>query len=101
LQDNTLSVHSHPWSFIVREHVQCICEGGRSCSREDPARQPAAAAPIRGLHCSWVGGGVLAMARPWQDNLEKHDVARQFKEANIGLVLNLQEARGRPAKGWG
>lgn len=85
----------------MKEHVQCICEGGRSCTREDPAFQKGATAPIQGLHCNWVGDHVLAMARPWQDNLERHDVLRQFKEHNIGLVINLQEVRRRYCRGGG
>ncbi|KIY93850.1 protein tyrosine phosphatase domain containing 1 [Monoraphidium neglectum] len=50
------------------------------------------------------------MARPWQDNVEKFDVVAQFKNHNIGLIINLQEAQaalstaGQPpsrvAPGW-
>ncbi|GBF98311.1 hypothetical protein Rsub_10974 [Raphidocelis subcapitata] len=87
-QDHTLS---GPWNFLLKEHVQCICEGGRACNKEDPSRQAGPPAPFAGLHCSWVAGGVLAMARPWQENLEKHDVLRQFREQGVGMVINLQE----------
>lgn len=47
--------------------------------------------PDRGLHANWVGDSVLAMARPWQQNLDVHDVPGQFRAHGIGLVLNLQE----------
>ena len=33
---------------------------------------------------------VLAMARPWQCNVEQHRIPEQFKAADIGMVLNLQ-----------
>ena len=33
---------------------------------------------------------VLAMARPWQRNVEQHRVPEQFKAAGVGMVLNLQ-----------
>jgi hypothetical protein len=89
LQDHSIS---GPWSFLVKEEVQCLCEGGRSCSHENPARQKAPNA-IAGLHSSWVSDQVLAMARPWQDNVLKHDVVSQFKQHNIGMILNLQEVR--------
>jgi hypothetical protein len=46
-----------------------------------------------GLRSSWVGEHVLAMARPWQENVLKHDVVSQFKQHNIGMILNLQEVR--------
>ena len=35
---------------------------------------------------------VLAMARPWQENLLKHNIAQAFQDASIGMVLNLQVA---------
>ncbi len=86
-QDNTITGH---WSFIVKEHVQCLCEGGRSCTKENPAWQKVGNA-IPGLHCSWVTSSVLAMARPWQENVLKFSLAERFKEENIGMILNLQE----------
>lgn len=92
LQDHSIS---GPWGFLVKEEVQCLCEGGRNCAHENPARQKAANA-IAGLHSSWVGDEVLAMARPWQENVLKHDVVSQFKQQNIGMILNLQEVRSWP-----
>lgn len=86
-QDHSLS---GPWSFLVKEEVQCLCEGGRSCSHENPARQQGPSA-IAGMHSNWVGDSVLAMARPWQENVLKHDVVAQFKQHNVGMILNLQE----------
>jgi protein tyrosine phosphatase domain-containing protein 1 len=74
----------------MKEAVQCLCEGGRGCTREDPARQKEANA-VPGLHCSWVGQHVLAMARPWQDNVVKFDLVNKFKDLNIGMIINLQE----------
>lgn len=76
----------------MKEEVQCLCEGGRNCSHENPSRQQATS-PIVGLRSSWVGEHVLAMARPWQENVLKHDVVSQFKQHNIGMILNLQEVR--------
>lgn len=35
---------------------------------------------------------VLAMARPWQENLLKHNIPQAFQDAGIGMVLNLQVA---------
>jgi protein tyrosine phosphatase domain-containing protein 1 len=88
MQDHTLS---GPWSFLVKEEVQCLCEGGRSCTREHPGRQRGPNA-VPGLHSNWVGGSVLAMARPWQEHVVKHDLPARFAELNIGMILNLQEA---------
>jgi protein tyrosine phosphatase domain-containing protein 1 len=76
----------------MKEAVQCLCEGGRGCTREDPSRQKDANA-VPGLHSNWVGQHVLAMARPWQDNVVKFDLVNKFKELNIGMIINLQEVR--------
>eukprot|EP00882_Tetradesmus_deserticola_P022943 GHRQ01024953.1.p1 GENE.GHRQ01024953.1~~GHRQ01024953.1.p1 ORF type:complete len:102 (-),score=34.09 GHRQ01024953.1:468-773(-) len=89
LQENTLSA---PAAFVMKEAVQCLCEGGSSCTREDPARQKGPNA-VPGLHSNWVGQHVLAMARPWQDNVITYNLVNKFKELNIGMIINLQEVR--------
>jgi hypothetical protein len=89
MQDHTLNA---PASYVMKEAVQCLCEGGRGCTREDPARQEDPNA-VPGLHSNWVGQHVLAMARPWQDNVVKFDLVNRFKELNIGMIINLQEVR--------
>lgn len=58
--------------------------------RETPEAQKGRNA-IRGLHSCWVCDDILAMARPWQENITKHKIVESFVESNIGLVLNLQE----------
>ncbi|KAL6763265.1 protein-tyrosine phosphatase-like protein [Haematococcus lacustris] len=89
VQDNSLKA---PWTFRAKEKIQCLCEGGRWCTREDPARQRGGNA-IPGLHCSWVGDkqNVLAMARPSQDKIVKMAMVDAFLKHNIGMILNLQE----------
>jgi len=39
------------------------------------------------------GGWMMAMARPWQQNMLKYKLAEAFVGHNIGMVLNLQEVR--------
>lgn len=70
----------------------CVMQGGRNCTKENPARQKDGNA-VPGLHSNWVGDNILATARPWQDNVIKHDLVSKFKELNIGMILNLQEVR--------
>ncbi|EFJ43833.1 hypothetical protein VOLCADRAFT_96011 [Volvox carteri f. nagariensis] len=86
-QDTTLR---GPWTFIFKEKVQCACEGSKWCTRENPARQKTPNA-LPGLHCSWVGDTVLAMARPWQSHVVSYKLVEAFQQANIGMILNLQE----------
>ena len=45
--------------------------------------------------CLWLKLGtlqmqVLAMARPWQENLLKHNIAHTLQVAGVGMILNLQ-----------
>eukprot|EP00195_Chlamydomonas_chlamydogama_P007117 CAMPEP_0202895358 /NCGR_PEP_ID=MMETSP1392-20130828/4583_1 /ASSEMBLY_ACC=CAM_ASM_000868 /TAXON_ID=225041 /ORGANISM="Chlamydomonas chlamydogama, Strain SAG 11-48b" /LENGTH=882 /DNA_ID=CAMNT_0049580345 /DNA_START=176 /DNA_END=2821 /DNA_ORIENTATION=- len=86
-QDYTLK---GPLAFRTKEKVQCLCEGGGYCWRENPAKQKEPNA-IPGLHSSWVGDKVLAMARPWQDYVVKFNLVDAFVHHNIGMILNLQE----------
>eukprot|EP00798_Chlamydomonas_sp_ICE-L_P004014 gene4014-14093_t len=79
-----------PWAFRAKEKVICLCEGSKFCTRENPARQRGGNA-ITGLHASWVGDMVLAMARPWQENVVKCKMVEAFVKANVGMILNLQE----------
>ncbi|GFR47125.1 hypothetical protein Agub_g8812 [Astrephomene gubernaculifera] len=79
-----------PWTFLFKEKVQCACEGSKWCTRENPARQKQPNA-IPGLHSSWVGEHVLAMARPWQAHVTQYDMVAAFQQARIGMILNLQE----------
>lgn len=81
---------SAPLSFLIREQVQCLCEGGKKCTRENPASQRGPNA-VAGLHSNWVGEHLLATARPWQEHVIKYDLVTKFKELNVGMILNLQE----------
>lgn len=85
-----------PLPFLLKEQVQCLCEGGRFCAKENPARQRGGNA-VPGLHSSWVGDSILAMARPWQKNVTKYNLAKQFRMLEVGMILNLQEV-GEHAK---
>ena len=66
--------------------------GARFCTRENPAKQRGGNA-VPGLHSSWVGDWVLACARPWQEYVVKYSLVDAFLNANIGMILNLQEVR--------
>ncbi|GAX73342.1 hypothetical protein CEUSTIGMA_g795.t1 [Chlamydomonas eustigma] len=85
--DNTLKA---PWTFLAKEQVICLCEGAQFCTRENPRSQKGGNA-IPGIHGNWVGDNILAMARPWQENVHKYSLVDAFKRNNIGMILNLQE----------
>lgn len=86
--------HSFQASFAVRfkERCQCYFEGGKTCYREDPAAQKGSQ-PYARLHANWVGSYMLAMSRPWEENLLANDSAllRQLHDDGVRLVINLQE----------
>ncbi len=72
--------------------------GGSFCDRENPAKQKGPNA-VPGLHSCWVGDAkmILAMARPWQENVRQLDLPGTFLKENVGMILNLQEVRAT----WG
>ncbi|KAK9826422.1 hypothetical protein WJX81_003377 [Elliptochloris bilobata] len=76
----------------TKERLQCLCEGGASCPKEDPASQPPAERAFPGLHASWVTPRVLAMARPWQEAVLAHGLPAALAGAGIRLIVNLQES---------
>eukprot|EP00798_Chlamydomonas_sp_ICE-L_P032239 gene32240-16804_t len=78
------------WGFRNKEKLICACEGSRFCTRENPAKQRGGN-PIPGIHGSWVGDTMFAMARPWQSNVREHSLVDAFNKYNIGMILNLQE----------
>eukprot|EP00201_Polytomella_parva_P000139 CAMPEP_0175038730 /NCGR_PEP_ID=MMETSP0052_2-20121109/42_1 /TAXON_ID=51329 ORGANISM="Polytomella parva, Strain SAG 63-3" /NCGR_SAMPLE_ID=MMETSP0052_2 /ASSEMBLY_ACC=CAM_ASM_000194 /LENGTH=215 /DNA_ID=CAMNT_0016300207 /DNA_START=83 /DNA_END=727 /DNA_ORIENTATION=- len=80
------------WTFLLKEQVQCACEGLKWCYREDPTQQGESNA-VAGVHSKWVGKGqlILAMARPWQSTIDQHGLVEKFQAENIGMILNLQE----------
>ncbi|KAK9806168.1 hypothetical protein WJX72_003967 [[Myrmecia] bisecta] len=77
-------------AFLAKERIQCLCEGGSHCTKEDWEHQRGTPAFL-GLHSNWVTPEVLAMARPWQENVVRHSLVQRFQEAQIGMILNLQE----------
>lgn len=64
--------------------------GGTLCGYENPATQQGGSA-IAGLHSSWVGDRILALARPWHHYTSQFGIVDAFVRHNIGLLLNLQE----------
>jgi len=77
-------------AFQVKERVRCLCEGGSYCRREDPALCPPPLA-LPGLHSSWVGPDVVAMARPTERGL-KGGLLAAMAAAGVAAVVNLQES---------
>lgn len=87
----------YDWNAPLRSRffarIQCSFEGGKKCTREDPDAQTKSTSPIPGLHADWVDGRLLAMARPWEQNLIANDNAliKRMHTEGLRLVLNLQE----------
>lgn len=78
--------------FVDTATIYTVCIGGKCCSREDPSKQKGQNA-IQGLHSSWVSEEILAMARPWHQNVLRFDIVKAFQRENLGLIMNLQEVR--------
>ena len=76
--------------FLLKERIQCLCEGGRNCKKEDPKANKGRNA-VRGIHSSWIGSHIIAAARPQQHIIESEDTLSDFRSKNVKGIINLQE----------
>jgi len=101
VQPTFASTGASPFA-LIKERVQCACEGGRRCRREDPKYLRGAPA-VEGVHSSWVGEGrrLIAMARPNGIGKSAEVLMANLKVANVGAVVNLQQVGEHSACGPG
>ena len=78
--------------------------GGQQCKRCGLTAYTSMIDPppaIDYLHSSWITDSILAMQRPNNAILTKHDVLKRFVESNIKAVFNLCEPGEHPYCGCG
>uniref|UniRef100_A0AC35U4Q4 TYR_PHOSPHATASE_2 domain-containing protein n=1 Tax=Rhabditophanes sp. KR3021 TaxID=114890 RepID=A0AC35U4Q4_9BILA len=74
-------------------HLACqFACGGSSCKYCNDIAWTEKQQVIKGLYSNWINEDILAMARPIEPNIIKHDMIKQFRENNIVSLINLQVA---------
>jgi putative component of toxin-antitoxin plasmid stabilization module len=82
----TLEIDS---KFTKKAKLICMMCGGKSCAHEDwkTIKNPA----LQGLNSNWINNDIVASQRLSNRLIKEFDLMAQFKEKNIGAVINLQE----------
>ncbi|KAK7068891.1 Protein tyrosine phosphatase domain-containing protein 1 [Halocaridina rubra] len=76
---------------LTPTEVQCsVFCGGRRCKYDNFEAWSAKDMAINGIYSHWVTDGILAMARPNTDIMQKKDIVGQFLKHDIKTIINLQ-----------
>jgi hypothetical protein len=80
--------------WVKKDKFKCLFCGGHNCKHEDfrSNQKPA----LMGLHSDYITQNVVASQRPSTYLIEKYNLISAFKEANIGLIVNLQREGEHP-----
>jgi protein tyrosine/serine phosphatase len=77
-----------------KDVIRCYFCGGATCKHENWQfnKNPA----IKGLHSTYINSDIIASQRPSTVLVEEYDLIESFKNANIGLIVNLQREGEHP-----
>ena len=80
--------------YTFKDQVRCCFCGGKKCKHENfrNHKNPY----LIGLNSDLVTESLVASQRPSTILLEKYEIIKQFKEKNIGLIVNLQREGEHP-----
>ena len=73
-----------------KDTLRCFFCGGKNCKNEDYTKHETGFPYIIGLNSDLVDENIIASQRPSNTLIEKYNIIKQFKEKNIGLIINLQ-----------
>jgi hypothetical protein len=77
-----------------KDVIRCYFCGGATCKHENwvNCKSPA----IKGLHSTYIDNDIIASQRPSTVLIEQYDLIETFKNARIGLIVNLQREGEHP-----
>lgn len=72
-----------------KSQLICMTCRGKSCKHENwkLCTNPA----IKGLNSNWINDNIIASQRPSDRLIEEFDMIKQFKDAGVKAVFNLEE----------
>ena len=76
--------------FEKNEKLRCLFCGGKNCKNEDYTRHERKDPAIIGLNSDLIDENIYASQRPSNTLIKKYNIIKQFKDKNIGLIINLQ-----------
>ncbi|XP_066966574.1 protein tyrosine phosphatase domain-containing protein 1-like isoform X3 [Macrobrachium rosenbergii] len=79
--------------LMTPTEIQCsVFCGGRRCKYDNDEAWKTEEMAVDGIFSHWVTPGILAMARPNTDIMQKKDIVGQFLKHDIKTIINLQIA---------
>lgn len=99
---NNLSFFSNyskkPSNFIhdFKDKIRCFFCGGKNCKYENYLTNIKNNNAIKGLNSNYVTDNIIASQRPSEILINKFNLVEQFKEHNIGLIINLEREGEHP-----
>lgn len=79
-----------------KDKVRCFFCGGKKCKYENFLENENHPNAIKGLNSNFITDNIIASQRPSDALIKKYDLVRQFKELEIGLIINLQREGEHP-----
>ena len=80
----------------LKDKFACLFCGGKACKHEDYHYNLNNNNAIRGLHSNFITENVIASQRPSEVLIKDYTLLTQFKNLNIGLIINLQREGEHP-----
>ena len=86
-------------NITYKNHFRCLFCGGKKCQYENYLTNMSPA--IKGLNCNLIDNTVYLGQRPSNILIRKYHLLQEFKNNNIGLIVNLQRQGEHPHCGPG
>ena len=86
-------------NITYKNHFRCLFCGGKKCQHENYLNNMTYA--IKGLNCNLIDNSVYLGQRPSNILIRKYHLLQEFKNNNIGLIVNLQRQGEHPHCGPG
>lgn len=79
-----------------KDKIRCFFCGGKKCKHENYNQNKNPNNAIIGLNSNFITPEVIASQRPSQELITRYSLVSQFKQMNIGLIVNLQREGEHP-----
>ena len=79
-----------------KDKIRCFCCGGKNCKYENYLNNIKNNNAIIGLNSNYITDNIIASQRPSEILINKYNLVEQFKQHNIGLIINLEREGEHP-----
>ena len=79
-----------------KDKIRCFFCGGKNCKYENYLNNIKNNNAIIGLNSNYITDNLIASQRPSEILINKYNLVEQFKQHNIGLIINLEREGEHP-----